>query len=79
MSKSICYVVNHATFFLSHRLNLALSAQALGYKVKLLVGNEVSQSMSRESEKKLLQNNIDYVHLPFSSVSLNIFIDIFFS
>lgn len=76
MSKSICYVVNHATFFLSHRLNLALSAQALGYKVKLLVGNEVSQSMSRESEKKLLQNNIDYKHLPFSSVSLNIFKDI---
>ena len=38
MKKRILFVVNELSFFISHRLNIALAAKKEGYKVKIAYG-----------------------------------------
>jgi glycosyltransferase involved in cell wall biosynthesis len=49
----IAYVVNHAAFFVSHRLPLALEAKKMGFDVSLFTGQAGSQEMEENAVKQL--------------------------
>ena len=38
MNKTLLIIVSHLSFFISHRLEIALAAKKLGYEVKVAVG-----------------------------------------
>jgi len=67
----IAYVVNHAAFFVSHRLPLAIAARNAGYEVQLFTGQAGSQSMEKFAEADLAQAEIPHRRVVFRSTSLN--------
>jgi len=69
MKKKILFLVNDLSFFISHRLNIALSAKANGYKVKIIYGE-----VAKQKEKILIQKkNIEFLEIPLLRSSLNPF------
>jgi glycosyltransferase involved in cell wall biosynthesis len=73
----IIYVVNHAAFFVSHRLPLAISSKQSGFNVALFSGQAGSVEMERIAEEKL--NSLDILHKRtiFSSSGINPLIELF--
>lgn len=67
----ICYVINHAAFFVSHRLPLAISAAKLGFRVSLLTGHAGSNEMEKAAEHELTIQRISHKRLDFRSSSVN--------
>ncbi len=70
---SIVFVINHAAFFVSHRLPLALSAREAGWQVHLLIGQPGSEMMEPPAEKELVRHGISYRRLAFRTVGINPF------
>lgn len=69
MKKKILFLVNDLSFFISHRLNIALSAKADGYKVKIIYGE-----VAKKKEKILIQKkDIEFLEIPLLRSSLNPF------
>ncbi len=64
---TIAYVINHAAFFVSHRLPLALEARRRGYRILLFTGQAGSESMEPEAERVLVEHGIEHVRLAFTS------------
>ena len=66
MKKKILLIfVSHASFFISHRLELALVAKKKGYDVKIVLGE-------LDADLKILEEEqIDYFYLPVYRGSLN--------
>ena len=58
--KKILYIINHKTFFVSHRLKIALEAQKIDFKTFLVCGNDASSSMKKESERILKKKKINF-------------------
>ena len=52
MKKKILFLVNDLSFFISHRLNIALSAKADGYKVKIIYGEVAKKKRKNFNSKK---------------------------
>lgn len=69
--RRILYVINHAAFFVSHRLVLALEARRRGFAVSLLSGQAGSETMERSAESALVQAGIPHVRAPFTSSGVN--------
>ncbi|MCI3204938.1 MULTISPECIES: glycosyltransferase family 4 protein [Pandoraea] len=67
----ITYVINHAAFFVSHRLPLAIGARKAGYQVDLLTGQAGSASMEPHAEAVLSKANIAHKRVAFRSASVN--------
>jgi len=67
----IVYVVNHAAFFVSHRLPIALAAQDEGYEIDLVTGQAGSPSMEVLAVEKLKDAGFRHQRVSFSSASLN--------
>lgn len=67
----VTYVVNHAAFFVSHRLPLALGAENAGYEVALLTGQAGSKTMEPAAELELSRHKIKHKRVAFGSGSLN--------
>lgn len=67
----ILYVVNHAAFFVSHRLPIALAARDEGYVVEIITGQAGSQSMEVLATAKLEETGISHQTISFGSSSLN--------
>lgn len=59
MKKKIIYLVNHSSFFVSHRLELALEVSK-NYKVLLIFGKESSKITEPEAINLIKKNNISY-------------------
>ena len=74
--KKIVYIINHISFFVSHRLDLAKHARNNSFKIFLIAGNESSKKMKSFSQKKIKKNKIKYFRANFSSSSLNLFREI---
>ncbi len=74
--KKIVYIINHISFFVSHRLDLAKHARNNSYEIFLIAGKESSKKMKSFSQKKIKQNKIKYFRANFSSSSLNLFREI---
>ena len=71
--KKIFYIINHTSFFVSHRLDLAKYARNSSYDIFLIVGRESSKKMHSYSKKILKKNKIQYFRANFSSSSINLF------
>ncbi len=67
MKKKILFIVNHAAFFVSHRLILAEEIIKNGWDFKLAIGKPASLTMEKVAELKLKNKNINYVRTLFSS------------
>ena len=69
--QSVMYVVNHAAFFISHRLPIALRLVDKGASVSLATGQPGSEVMEEGAEETLKASNIDFYRLKFTSSGLN--------
>lgn len=58
--RRVAYVVNHAAFFVSHRLPLALAAQRAGFEVALFTGRAGSDEMESAAVSKLAGEGIKH-------------------
>lgn len=70
MNKSLLILVSHLSFFISHRMELALAAKNMGYKVKVAFG-ELDADI-----KHLADRGIDNFHVPIQRGGTNIIKDI---
>ena len=67
----VLYVVNHAAFFVSHRLPIALAARDEGFSIDLLTGQAGSASMEALATEKLNEVSLCHQRVSFSSAGLN--------
>ena len=67
----ILYVVNHAAFFVSHRLPIALAARDQGFSIDVVTGLAGSLSMEALATEKLKEEGIRHQRVSFSSSGLN--------
>ena len=72
MNKTLLILVSHLSFFISHRLELAISAKKLGYNVKVAFG-ELDTDISCLTKK-----GIENFHVPIQRGGTNIFRDLKF-
>lgn len=68
---NILYVVNHAAFFVSHRLPIALVARDQGFSIYLITGQAGSLSMEALATAKLKEARLSHKRVSFSSSGLN--------
>jgi glycosyltransferase involved in cell wall biosynthesis len=64
-------VVNHAAFFVSHRLPLAMGARKSGFDVRLLTGQAGSQEMEHTAVAQLQSACVLHKRTVFSSSGMN--------
>ena len=67
----ILYVVNHAAFFVSHRLPIATAARDQGFSIDLITGQAGSPSMEVLAAEKLKVANLHHQRISFTSGGLN--------
>jgi Glycosyl transferase 4-like len=67
----LTFLVNHAAFFVSHRLPLALAARRAGIAVDLITGQAGSKVMEPAAEAKLAQAGLRHRRVGFTSASIN--------
>jgi glycosyltransferase involved in cell wall biosynthesis len=70
------YVINHAAFFVSHRLPLALGAIERGHDVILATGRAGSELMEPGAENVLKAHGVRHVRVAFTASGLNPFIEL---
>lgn len=75
-SKRIAYVVNHAAFFVSHRLPLAFGARKAGFDTRLLTGKAGSEDMEQIAMLQLKESRIVHQRAMFSSAGMNPLIEL---
>lgn len=69
--KRVAYVVNHAAFFVSHRLPLAMGAKNSDFDVCLLTGQAGSQEMEHTAVLQLQEAGVLHQRAVFSSSGMN--------
>lgn len=67
----LCFVINHAAFFVSHRLPLAIQAINEGYRVSLITGKAGSESMEQAACEKLSVLPVLHYRVDFKSAGVN--------
>jgi glycosyltransferase involved in cell wall biosynthesis len=72
----ILYVVNHAAFFVSHRLPIALAARDEGFAVNLITGRAGSLSMEALAMAKLKETRLCHERVSISTSGLNLVVDL---
>ena len=70
MNKTLLILVSHVSFFISHRLDLAITAKNMGYNVKVAFG-ELDGDI-----KRLTDRGIDSFHTPIQRGGTNLLKDI---
>jgi glycosyltransferase involved in cell wall biosynthesis len=69
----LVFVVNHAAFFVSHRLPIAVSALNRGWSVTLVTGRAGSNEMEAAAISSLNEVGVAHHQLPFGSSTVNPF------
>ena len=69
--KRIAYIVNHVTFFASHRLPLALAAQKAGHECMLFTGKAGSEETEGSAVARLASFGIRNSRAGFTSAGIN--------
>ena len=70
MNKTLLILVSHVSFFISHRLDLAIAAKNMGYKVKIAFGE-------LDTDTKCLNDlGIDSFHVPIQRGGTNLLKDL---
>lgn len=67
----LCYVVNNAAFFVSHRLPLAQEAKRLGFAVDLLTGQPGSDQMEADADHALVSLGMRHRRCAFTASGIN--------
>ena len=75
-SQRIAYVVNHAAFFVSHRLPIANEALRSGFDVGLFTGQAGNQEMEQAAVMQLQASGLVHKRAIFSSSGMNPFIEL---
>jgi len=75
--RKVAFVVNHAAFFVSHRLPIALAARHAGYDVALLTGQAGSVAMESSAEGALAACGIRHTRVRFTPSGINPFKELF--
>ena len=70
MKKCLLILVSHLSFFISHRLEIAIAAKKEGYDVKVAIG-ELDADIECLNKK-----GIDYFHVPIDRGGTNFFSDL---
>ncbi len=76
MKKKIMFFANHASFFISHRLNIYEEVKKKKYDFFLIIGKSSSKKMEKIALKKLNQLKIPFTILNFNSYNFNLINDI---
>lgn len=71
--KRLVFVINHAAFFVSHRLPIALAALDRGWEVTLITGQAGSPSMEKLAEKEIVHHRLRHKRAFFRTVGLDPF------
>lgn len=74
--KRVAYVINHAAFFVSHRLPLALSAREMGLDICLFTGKAGSLKMEQAAVAQLQEAGVQHRRAVFSSSGMNPIIEL---
>lgn len=75
-AKRLCFVVNVPSFFLSHRLPIALSALKRGWPVSVIAGQEATPELKLESAALLQSYSIAFRQAPFTASGVNPFAEL---
>tara|TARA_Y100001970_G_C14240127_1_gene864390 strand:- start:2037 stop:3188 length:1152 start_codon:yes stop_codon:yes gene_type:complete len=67
MNKKIVFFINHVSFFVSHRLPLALHAKKNGYDVVLITGMAGSEVMEKDAIKVIKKHGITHKRISISA------------
>lgn len=76
VKKRIAYVVNHAAFFVSHRLPLAHGARQEGFDICLLTGQAGSKEMEQSAVMQLRAAGVVHRRAAFRSSGMNPLIEL---
>jgi glycosyltransferase involved in cell wall biosynthesis len=76
VKKRIAYVVNHAAFFVSHRLPLADGARREGFDIRLLTGQAGSKEMEQSAIMQLRATGLVHWRAAFKSSGMNPLIEL---
>ena len=71
------FLCNHASFFISHRLNIYLEAKKRNYDFLLVTGTSSSMEMEKKALGVIKKYKITHKVLNFNSYKLNILNDFF--
>src|SRR4030095_16166436 len=63
----VAFVINHAAFFVSHRLPIALEAMRRGHDVVLITGAAGSETMEAAAEARLRAQGIRHIRVAFTA------------
>lgn len=75
--KKIIFFINHAAFFISHRLPIAKKLINQGYDVVLITGQAGSIEMEELAIKKLQNYDIRHIKLAFKPSSTNLAVEVY--
>lgn len=75
--RKLLFVVNHATFFASHRLPIAIEAQKKGYQVELVVGRSSSVIADNCAIRKIAKSGVRCHRASFRSGGMNFIVELF--
>jgi glycosyltransferase involved in cell wall biosynthesis len=70
--KKLILFINHAAFFISHRLNIYLEAKKRGYDFMLITGKGSSKKMEKYALNLIENYKIPHVILDFNSFEFNL-------
>lgn len=71
MKTRLAFVVNHAAFFISHRLPIAIAALERGFAVDLYTGLAASPALEQAAVAELSRHPITHWRVHFTSAGLN--------
>ena len=73
----LLYLINHKSFFVSHRLKIALKVSEKNFSTFLICGKDSSKTMKKESSEIIKKLKINYKEILTSSGKINFFCDLF--
>ena len=74
--KKILYIINHKSFFVSHRLKIALEAKKKNFEPFLICGTDASAIMKKNAKKILKKTKIKYKEISSEPNKFNLKEDI---
>ena len=76
-NKRLLFISNHASFFVSHRLNIFNYSLKKNYEFRLIFGKPASKKMEKIAIRELIKKKIKYLKLSYSNNSFSIMNDLF--
>jgi len=70
MKKTLLFIINEPTYFVSHRLPIAIAAKQLGYDIHVATGE-------RNALDQIIQEGFTYHAMPLSRSGRNVFAELF--